>query len=105
MEVKKMNMTAISKCNMASCAYNKDDSCHTLGITVGPHTECNTYVHASRRGGFAEIKGGVGACMASNCRFNKKLECQADKVDIVIDDKHADCQTFQRQYPEVSTAL
>ncbi|MDP2920271.1 MAG: hypothetical protein Q8O43_08655 [Dehalococcoidia bacterium] len=41
-----MNMTVISKCNMASCAYNKAGMCRTLGITVGPHAECNTYVHA-----------------------------------------------------------
>ena len=51
-----MNMVAISNCNMSSCAYNKDACCHTLGITVGPHAECNTYVHASSRGGFSEIK-------------------------------------------------
>ena len=49
-----MNMTAISKCNMHTCAYNEDGSCHTLGITVGPHAECNTYVHASSHGGFAD---------------------------------------------------
>jgi hypothetical protein len=92
----KMNMTVISKCNMSTCAYNnKDESCHTLGITIGPHAECNTYVHASSRGGFTEVKGGIGACLTSSCKFNTKLECQAAKVDVAIDDKHADCQTFQ----------
>ena len=95
LEEPKMNMSAISKCNMSTCAYNKDDSCHTLGITVGPHSECNTYVHASARGGFPEIKGGIGACTASGCKFNSKLECHAPKVDIAVDEKHADCQTFQ----------
>ncbi|MBI4187123.1 MAG: DUF1540 domain-containing protein [Chloroflexi bacterium] len=90
-----MNMTGISKCNMSTCAYNKEGSCHTLGITVGPHAECNTYVHASSRGGFPEVTGGIGACLASNCKFNSKLECQATKVDVAIDDKHADCKTFQ----------
>ena len=48
-----MNMVSISKCNMSTCAYNMDGACHTLAITVGPHAECNTYVHASSRGGFA----------------------------------------------------
>ena len=90
-----MNMTAISKCNMSTCAYNKDGACHTLGITVGPHAECNTYVHASSRGGFPDIKGGIGACTASNCKFNEKLECQAAQVDVAVDAKHADCKTFQ----------
>ena len=90
-----MNMTAISKCNMSTCAYNKEGACHTLGITVGPHAECNTYVHASSRGGFPDIKGGIGACTASSCKFNEKLECQASQVDVDVDAKHADCKTFQ----------
>ncbi len=90
-----MKMTGISKCSMSTCAYNKEASCHTLGITVGPHAECNTYVHASSRGGFPEVTGGVGACLASSCKFNDKLECQAAKVDVATDEKHADCKTFQ----------
>jgi len=72
-----------------------DGACHTLAITVGPHAECNTYVHASSRGGFPEVKGGIGACTASGCKFNDKLECQASKVDVAVDAKHADCKTFQ----------
>ena len=100
-----MNMSMISKCNMSTCAYNKDGSCHTLGITVGPHAECNTYVHASSRGGFPEVRGGIGACTASSCKFNNQLECQASKVDISTDDKHADCRTFQKRWPEVYAQL
>ena len=57
-----MDMVGISKCSMVTCAYYKAGACHTLGITVGPHAECNTYVHASSRGGFPEVKGGIGAC-------------------------------------------
>ena len=90
-----MNMVSISKGNMPTCAYNMDGACHTLAITVGPHAECNTYVHASSRGGFPEVTGGIGACTASSCKFNKLLECQASKVDVAVDAKHADCQTFQ----------
>ena len=76
---------------MSTCAYFKDGACHTLGITVGPHAECNTYVHASSRGGFPEVKGGIGACLASGCKFNNKLECQAKEVNVPTDAKHADC--------------
>lgn len=92
-----MNMTVISKCDMSNCAYNKDGGCHTLGITVGPHAECNTFVHASSRGGFPEVKGGIGACLASSCKFNNKLECQAVDVNVSTDSKHADCTTFQQK--------
>jgi hypothetical protein len=56
-----MKMSKISTCNMSTCAYNKDDQCHTPGITVGPHGECNTFSHASARGGFTDVNGGVGA--------------------------------------------
>jgi hypothetical protein len=92
-----MKMTGISKCNMSICAYNKEGACHTPGITVGPHAECNTYVHHSSRGGFPEVKGEIGACLASSCKFNDKLECQAAEVDVTSDDKHADCATFQQK--------
>ena len=92
-----MNMTGISKCNMSNCAYNREGSCHTLGITIGSHAECNTYVHHSTRGGFPEIKGGIGACLASSCKFNAKLECQATAVNVASDDKHADCATFEKK--------
>jgi len=73
-----------------------------LGITIGPHGECNTYVHASTRSGstrsgFPKVKGGVGACIASSCKFNNQLECKASKIDVAIDDKHADCQTFEME--------
>jgi hypothetical protein len=97
MEVPKMDMTVISECSMSNCAYNKEGSCHTLGITVGPHAECNTYVHHSTRGGFPGVQGGIGACLASSCQFNDKLECKADEVDVTSDDKHADCATFKKK--------
>lgn len=93
-------MAVISKCNMSGCAYNRDGNCHTPGITVGPHGECNTYVHASSRGGFVEIQGGIGACLASRCAYNHKLECSAPNVNVEMDDKHADCNTFVEKSTE-----
>jgi len=44
--------------------------------------------------GFPEVKGGIGACTASGCKSNNKLECRAPKVDVAVDAKHADCKTF-----------
>jgi hypothetical protein len=82
---------------MSTCAYNNAGTCHTLGINIGPHAECNTYVHASSRGGFTEIKAGVGACTAAHCKFNNKLECQAPHVEVAVDEKHADCQTYETE--------
>ena len=92
-----MDMACISKCNMESCAYNMDGLCHTLAITVGPHAECNTYVHASSRGGFSEVSGGIGACLAADCKFNDRLECSAPEIDVSSHDKHADCDAFEKR--------
>lgn len=92
-----MDMTRIRRCEMKSCAYNMDGCCRTLGITVGPHAECNTYVHASSRGGYDDINGGVGACLASECKFNDRLECKACDIDVSSHEKHADCETFEKR--------
>jgi hypothetical protein len=90
-------MTPIKICGMQSCAYNMAGRCHTLGISVGPHAECNTYVHASSRGGYNHVNGGVGACLASDCKFNDLLECRASDVVVSAHEKHADCETFQER--------
>ena len=90
-----MEMSTIRKCSMSSCAFNMSDACHTLGITVGPHAECNTYVHGSIEGGSLDIEAGVGACLTSDCKFNDKLECHAPGIDVGGHAVHADCETFE----------
>ncbi|MBI2830860.1 MAG: DUF1540 domain-containing protein [Chloroflexi bacterium] len=90
-----MEMSQVAKCNASTCTYNKQNICHTLGINVGPHAECNTYHHGSARGGFAEVKGGIGACFASDCKFNQQLECKSPNIDVAFHSLHADCQTYQ----------
>jgi len=90
-----MEMSKIAMCNVSSCAYNMENLCHTLGITVGSHAECNTYNHGSRKGGFSDVNGGIGACLASECKFNDQLECRAPNVNIAGHDLHADCNTFE----------
>ena len=78
-ETKKMKMNQITTCNMTDCAYNRQNCCRTLGITVGPHTECNTFRHASTRGGFIEIQGGVGASSAADCEYNDSIRVYGTK--------------------------
>ncbi len=89
-----MEMVSIKGCGVTNCAYNREKQCRTLAITVGPHGECNTFVHASPRAGFPEVRGGVGACQAANCRFNESLECRAASIDVSSDERHADCGTY-----------
>lgn len=88
-------MSQILKCDMSQCVYNKGNRCHTPGITIGAHAECNTFNHASAGGGFAQVNGGVGACLAAGCKFNDRLECKATSIDVAVHDRHPDCMTFQ----------
>jgi len=88
-------MTGIIECGMSNCVYNKNRLCHTPAITVSAHAECGTYSHASAKGGFEEVNGGVGACLTSDCRFNHQLECSAPEISVVAHDRHADCRTFE----------
>jgi len=92
-----MDITCISKCSMKNCAYNMDGLCRTPAITVGPHAECITYVHASSRGGFNDVSGGIGACLAADCKFNERLECRAPEIDVTSHGKHADCETYEKR--------
>ncbi len=90
-----MEMSEISKCNMSVCVYNRENCCITPGITVGSHAECITFNHGSAKGGFDNVNGGVGACLAADCKFNEQLECKAPKIDVTVHDRHPDCATFQ----------
>ena len=89
-----MNMSGIASCNVSSCTFNAGKKCRTMGIGVGHHAECKTYTHASAKGGYKEVVGGVGACQAAECKFNDMMECTADNIDVVGHDIHADCDKF-----------
>lgn len=92
-----MEISRIAECNMSVCAYNRENRCHTPGITVGPHAECGTFSHshASIKSGFDRVNGGVGACTTADCIFNEQLECQAPSINVAGHHGHPDCKTFQ----------
>ncbi|HML02103.1 MAG TPA: DUF1540 domain-containing protein [Candidatus Bathyarchaeia archaeon] len=92
-----MEMSQVIKCDMSVCVYNQENRCITPGITVGSHAECNTFNHGSAKGGFDDANGGVGACLAADCKFNERLECKARKVSVMVHDRHPDCATFQQR--------
>ena len=72
-----MDMSKISKCSVNMCAYNKDQQCHALAITVGDQDDpqCDTFLPSGSKGGDMGTTGKVGACKVSVCRFNESLEC------------------------------
>lgn len=90
-----ISMPKILSCTVLECAYNIDSECHTIAITVGNggHAKCDTYYKAANKGG-AEIVGGVGACKAHECTYNKSYECSAPGINVARHTEHADCKTF-----------
>jgi hypothetical protein len=91
----KENMPEITQCEATSCAYNREKTCHALGITVGGgldhrcDTMCQAAIHTQRMG-----EAGVGACKVITCVHNDDLECQADEVRIGMHKGQAECLTF-----------
>jgi hypothetical protein len=91
-----MSMPKILSCSVQECAYNKNDQCHTLAITVGSgHPSCDTFIKVQTKGGSEDLVGGVGACREQDCRFNKALECSAQGISVAPHGGHGDCRTFK----------
>lgn len=88
-------MVKVKKCDVETCAYNKDKECHAMAITVGSsHPMCDTFTSSMNKGGVDE-QGSVGACRVSNCMYNKSLQCNAPGIDVGMHSGHADCNTFK----------
>ncbi len=90
-----MAMPKILSCSMTDCAYNNNDGCHALAITVGAETPmCDTFMMCSQKGGGAESNESVGACKVVKCNYNQSLECTASGIHISRHADHAECDTF-----------
>jgi len=93
-----MEMPKILQCDATECAYNRNQECHAMAITVGDgaNPRCDTFWQASTKGGVLNIIGGVGACRATACRYNQSLGCSASGINVGHDaGGEVDCLTFQ----------
>jgi len=92
-----MNMAKVTDCDMGECAYNRNQECHALAITIGNEGEprCDTFVKCEQQGGDALATAGVGACKTSECRYNADLECCAPSIQVAHTQGHPDCKTFE----------
>jgi hypothetical protein len=90
------SMPQIQDCSMNDCAYNQNDQCHTMAITIGDGAcpMCDTYFKSSKKGGISDMTGGVGACKTANCKMNESLECSASGIRVGQHMTHGECQTF-----------
>lgn len=92
-----MEMPVVNTCAAQQCAYNLDQVCHALAITVGNSQEaaCETYFGVSFKGGDRSTAGHVGACKMSDCTYNVDLECQAPGISVSYRGDVATCATYQ----------
>lgn len=92
-----MDMSRIAKCTVEQCAYNREQQCHALAITVGDEKTplCDTFLPSQQKGGDAANTGKVGACKVSMCRYNESLECNAGKIEVGTRQNTAYCLTFE----------
>lgn len=92
-----MEMSHVKQCDVSKCAYNRQNICHALAITVGgsaTHPRCDTYCHSNHKGGDPEAMAGVGACKVESCEYNESLECCADDIRVGFKRDEIDCLTF-----------
>ncbi|WP_443203455.1 DUF1540 domain-containing protein [Saccharopolyspora sp. 5N708] len=92
-----MKMPLVNKCTAEECAFNHDQTCHALAITIGDpaRAQCDTFCRAPVAGGDPDAVGHVGACKMSDCRYNVGLECQAPGITVGYEQEIVDCLTYQ----------
>jgi len=94
-----MKMSRVERCDITDCAYNMDNTCHTIAITIGDtaHPRCDTFCQSTMKGGDMSCFANVGACKVSACSFNSGLECQASEISVGYKEQEPDCLTFQQK--------
>ncbi len=91
-----MKMAHITHCDAVECAFNTDEHCHALSITVGGQVDhkCDTFFVSSQKGGNPAAMGMVGACKVSSCMNNSMLECSAESICVGHCSDQIDCLSF-----------
>ena len=87
----------VEKCEVNQCAYNLDNRCRAIAITVGgdaAHPMCDTFCGSMDKGGQKSKIARVGACKVAACMFNKSLECNSPDIMVGYKWDEIDCLTF-----------
>lgn len=85
---------AITTCAATACAFNKDQGCTALAVTVGgaATAACTTFAELDVRAGLGDAQGQVGACHRVDCVHNAELLCGATGIEVA---DTAACVTYQ----------
>ncbi len=93
--IKLLNLSGVAECSAGECAYNSNQSCHAIAITVGDGDlpMCDTFFTAQEH---SADKGhaGVGACKVSVCQYNRDLECSAGRILVGKMENRVRCMTY-----------
>lgn len=94
-----MKSAIISGCDAQDCAFNQNNKCHALAITIGGASDqfCDTYCPSKDKGGYPIARGMVGACKVVNCKHNEIFECNADHIEVGHWGKEVDCLNYTRK--------
>ena len=92
-----MEMSRVTKCKVDDCAYNMNNCCHTIAITIGNSMSpiCDTFCQSVMKGGEVSYIAGVGSCKSFSCVYNNNFECGATGISIGYKEQESDCFTFQ----------
>jgi len=97
-----MEMPKVEKCEIIDCAYNIDNICHAMAISIGDgiRPTCNTFCNylMEAKAGDIDCTAQVGACKESDCVHNTCLECQAKEIIVGHIDDLPECMTFISSY-------
>lgn len=95
----KAEMPTVSKCEATQCAYNMQQRCHAMAITVGDKESpgCDTFFDAKVHSENVARIAGVGACKMTLCQHNRDLECTADSIQVGISRAKVSCLTFAQK--------
>jgi hypothetical protein len=91
-----MEMQQVKECSIVECAYNRDNICRALAITIGGSEPlCDTFWKYTHKAGDPARLGTVGACKVVACIHNYDGEC-GSPGGIVIARKGTkpNCMTF-----------
>ncbi|MFW6061402.1 MAG: DUF1540 domain-containing protein [Planctomycetota bacterium] len=96
-----MGMSKVNRCEVTNCAYNHENHCRTIAITIGDADQaspkCDTYMPVGEKGGVSDTDAGVGACKVGSCTYNKQYECSAANILVGMRGQEADCLTFEQR--------
>ena len=91
-------MPLVSMCDVEECAFNRNQTCHALVITIDDERTrcavCGIYVKTNRKAEVMDATGRVGVCNAQGCIYNSGFECTAYYISIGLHEGHADCKKF-----------